>query len=502
MGQTCAQTIRAVCMVVVLVLSGATVGVTGSPPVSEAGEEDPQILFDDQQSDGTTVTVDTVVVPDGGFVAVYDETGGFRGASEFLSPGIHEEVSVTLTEPLPDDSVLTAVAHRDTNANEMFDFALGPHQFTLNDLPYHLKDPPRLVADKARITVAAETPTPEEMPETTVEEPGELDSFTVSQTDFPSRLEEGETLTVDAVVTNPNEHQDEQAVDFRINGTVVDRRTVTLDAGEATSVTFTASTHGLAPGTHFVSVFTREFGDIAAFTVAEPAVSPAETPTPDEEDGDLQAGLVGSWTFDEGEGTTAVDSSGNDNTGTIHGANWTDGEFGSALEFDGQDDYVNVSTDASVTDGNFTVSLWAKTPSNASGNNPAAISMGRPENWSNDLFILYIGDNANTENNGVRIWWEGTTLTWDENVTDGEWRHLVLTKEGQDLALYENGEQVATGSTNTNTWNSTFVGIGAANNSGSITQHYRGQLDNVRVYNRVLTRAEIGMITNKTITSG
>ena len=58
---------------------------------------------------------------------------------------------------------------------------------------------------------------------------------------------------------------------------------------------------------------------------------------------------VGMWLFDEGSGNIAKDSSGNGNDGQLtNGPKWVQGRFVRALEFDGKDDYVKISSSASL----------------------------------------------------------------------------------------------------------------------------------------------------------
>ncbi|WP_440765025.1 DUF7282 domain-containing protein [Natronorubrum sp. DTA7] len=83
----------------------------------------------DQQSDGETVTVDSVTLHDGGFVTIHDSTltdgavfESVRGTSEYLGPGTHEDIEITLDDPLTADEDVFAMAHLDTNDNEQYDF--------------------------------------------------------------------------------------------------------------------------------------------------------------------------------------------------------------------------------------------------------------------------------------------------------------------------------------------------------------------------------------------
>ncbi len=197
-------------------------------------------------------------------------------------------------------------------------------------------------------------------------------------------------------------------------------------------------------------------------------------------------------------GDMATDMTGDHNATLHNGPSWADGKRGGSLEFDGTDDYADASG-LSVTEGDFTISLWAWLPSSISADDPMAVSMGDPSQWDSELFGLYVGDqDGGMTHRGVRVWWEATSLTWDVNVTDETWRHLVLVKSGTSLELYSNGNLVATGGTNPNTWTSQFFGIGAGNNGGTITDHFEGKLDNIRVYSRALSSSEVNDIKNLT----
>lgn len=149
------------------------------------------------------------------------------------------------------------------------------------------------------------------------------------------------------------------------------------------------------------------------------------------------------------------------------------------LSFDGGDDYVHLSS-ASVTQGNFTVGVWAKTTGRE---NATALSQGIAANWSNDLFIFYIGDSVNA-NGGVRIWWNTTIINYSTPINDDAWHHIQLTRSGSSFTLYVDGVQVATGTGAANFTSDSFT-LGAANANGAATQHYIGSLDEARVSNAV-----------------
>ncbi|ADB63803.1 hypothetical protein Htur_5172 (plasmid) [Haloterrigena turkmenica DSM 5511] len=149
------------------------------------GEQDAYVNFSDQATEGETVVIDNVTMASGGFVVIHDSSllaGGENvfssviGTSAYLEAGTHENVEVTFDEPLTEDETLIAMPHRDTNANETYDFV---ETEGAADAPYlTAEDDP--VTDQAVVTVgepAAEEPNETEEPvdEVPVEEPNETE---------------------------------------------------------------------------------------------------------------------------------------------------------------------------------------------------------------------------------------------------------------------------------------------------------------------------------------
>lgn len=107
------------------------------------------MTFEDQDSDGETVTVDEVTLEEGGFVVIHNEAGDAIGASEYLSAGTSDDVEVTLDETLEEDATLTAMAHQDTNDDEVYDFITSDGE---EDGPYTINDSP--ITDDAEVSVS------------------------------------------------------------------------------------------------------------------------------------------------------------------------------------------------------------------------------------------------------------------------------------------------------------------------------------------------------------
>ncbi|WP_231185715.1 hypothetical protein [Haladaptatus sp. DYF46] len=130
-------------------------GGPGVPEQPTMSNLDADVTFDNQTSDGQTVTVDSATLSEGGFVTIHDSSlldgnvvGSVVGTSEYLEPGTHENVSVTLNEPLTESQTLIAMPHLDTNDNQVYDFVTSGGSA---DLPYVVDN--NIVADSAYVTV-------------------------------------------------------------------------------------------------------------------------------------------------------------------------------------------------------------------------------------------------------------------------------------------------------------------------------------------------------------
>ncbi|QRV17533.1 hypothetical protein JMJ58_22140 (plasmid) [Haloterrigena salifodinae] len=174
-------------------------------------EQDAYVNFSDQATEGETVVVDNVTMASGGFVVIHDSSllaGGENvftsviGTSAYLEAGTHENVEVTLDEPLAEDETLIAMPHRDTNANETYDFV---ETQGAADIPYlTATDDP--VTDQAVVTVGE--PTAEEPNET--EEPVEVPNETEEPVEVPNETEEPveEPNETEEPVEVPNETEE------------------------------------------------------------------------------------------------------------------------------------------------------------------------------------------------------------------------------------------------------------------------------------------------------
>jgi hypothetical protein len=206
----------------------------------------------------------------------------------------------------------------------------------------------------------------------------------------------------------------------------------------------------------------------------------------------LPSGLVGHWKFDEGSGTSAGDASGNGNNGTLVNApTWNTGQSGSALRFDGVNDHVSVPNSATLnsTTSQIAVAGWVYHEANQAGWRVLATRQ-YGTSWD-DQFTLGLLDN--TARFGVHTT-SGYPALAGPALPVNQWVHLVGTYDGSTIRLYVNGAQVASASLSGALVSTTLpllIGAGHNNTSGAVTETLQGRLDDVRLYNRSLSAAEV-----------
>ncbi|MBM4029686.1 MAG: LamG domain-containing protein, partial [Planctomycetes bacterium] len=200
-----------------------------------------------------------------------------------------------------------------------------------------------------------------------------------------------------------------------------------------------------------------------------------------------EPGLVGWWQFNEGSGTKAADSSGNNNDGTLSGpVTWAESHDGTTcLSFNGPYNFVRVPNHASLNPTD-QISICAWVNPKWTGNN--RIIQKSTEGSDNQYrLIKEWGHNTKFHLPGV-----GELFPQGVLPVRGEWTHLAATYDGSAMKLYFNGNEVATmaaGGTMTTSTGPLF--IGTKHSTAPAGDEYNGLMDDVRIYNRGLTAAQV-----------
>jgi chitodextrinase len=199
------------------------------------------------------------------------------------------------------------------------------------------------------------------------------------------------------------------------------------------------------------------------------------------------------WKFDETSGTTASDATGNGRNGSLlNGLQFSGlpGIFGSALAFDAVDDVVRYNSNPGVTAYPFSISAWIKTSSTG---NQCAVFFG--DGTAGDKYFS-IGTNSGKAFATAR----NTTAyaaTGSATISNGAWHHLVgVFESATSRKLYVDGALAAT-STNSVAIvaNINRFSAGLLDRS-TIADKFNGTIDDVRLYGKTLSAAEINDIYN------
>ena len=323
-------------------------------------------------------------------------------------------------------------------------------------------------------------------------------AFSAPDHEYPSYLELRLTVTDSAGLTDTAVRRlDPRTVDLTFR---TEPPGLTLVAGqEALATPFTktvivGSRNSLsAPSPQSLNGSQQGFrswsdGGTRTHDIVAPATATSYTATYE-----FETGLVLGYGFEETSGTIAADASPTRNNGTVNGATRsTTGRFGRALSFDGINDRVDVPDAASLDLSTaMTLEAWV-----------------RPRRYRL----------ANRRAQGARHGHSSTRSTRSDGAGPSEifdrrrarrpapsalalnaWTHLASTYDGTTLRLFVNGTQVATARRRAMPNTADPLRIGGNAIWG---EYFSGLIDEVRVYNRALSAAEIGTDMNTAVGSG
>ena len=194
-------------------------------------------------------------------------------------------------------------------------------------------------------------------------------------------------------------------------------------------------------------------------------------------------------TLDDGAGTTATDSSGNGFNSTLTNmdtaTDWVAGHVGtSALDFDGIDDYVAIPA-LGINTVDVTITAWIK-------------RSGDQADWSGIVFRqeggTWFGIHVGTDNE-LRYHWNATNWTWDSGLDtpDGQWAFIAIAVEPTQATIYLGQDGAMTSSVHSGPHSvEDWSGVTTVGRAGFYPgRYFRGVIDDVRIYNRLLSGEEI-----------
>ena len=193
---------------------------------------------------------------------------------------------------------------------------------------------------------------------------------------------------------------------------------------------------------------------------------------------------VGYWPLDEGSGTVAHDSADGYDATLVNGPTWTDGHTGKALHFDGQDDYADTGTNILDTTGNYSVAAWVQLD-DLNGFQTAVSQDG----ISASAFFLQYSD----ADDRLAFSFSGVRALAPTPPQTGQWYHLVGVRDvvSDQLKLYVDGQLAGTTSACPGEASQGHTVIGRAKYAGNQVDFWHGKIDQVHVYDRALSDAEV-----------
>ena len=242
------------------------------------------------------------------------------------------------------------------------------------------------------------------------------------------------------------------------------------------------------------------------FVVANYGYFSGGTNAPSVPEDTMTRGLVGYWSFDCGTGQTVYDGSGNSNNGTFGASSavgsddplWiTNGKNAGGAKFDGTNDYVNVGplTDEITGANPRTISFWFNTDVFGTDTDRTLLTYANGVSGAG-LWVF-------AENEAISVGFGGHRIITPKTVLSIEtWYHVSIVvpsgaTQTSDVLVYLDGINQSlsdeVGSAQTLDTTDTGVKIGS---DEALANYFKGLIDEVRIYNRALSAAEIKALYN------
>jgi len=269
-----------------------------------------------------------------------------------------------------------------------------------------------------------------------------------------------------------------------INGALANQKNVT-GALNDTGMPFSIGNNPIDGGNYFngdlddIQIYNRALSD-AEVTALYTAQNQAPVFTGD---------LVANYTF----AGNANDVTPFHNNATVNGAQLSKDRFNrsnQAYEFDGTNDVIIAANSPQLNSDFATVSFWINVDELPAQGESYLLSFGGwQERWK-----------VSVPNHGKVVWTTNSTSgisdmdAGDANVlpTD-QWRHVAFVHNGTQDKIFISGAKVAEKNV-TGTLKSTTRPLGIGYNPIDTANYFNGSLDDIRIFNRALTDAEIAAL--------
>lgn len=213
-------------------------------------------------------------------------------------------------------------------------------------------------------------------------------------------------------------------------------------------------------------------------------------------------GLVAYYKFSN----NLLDETANNNDGTQEGGvTYTtdrNGVSNAAVSLDGINDFIRIGSNSVLDmDNDFTISAWINTSSVSLLDANAIVTWGADSVAKRRGMFIWTGGSGTDKYTYFSGYGSSSNLSGSEVVDEDEWVHLAITLSTLDTAkIYYNGVLDESGKVVLNNYNFTETLIGSSlftSGGDPNAEYFKGSLDDIRLYSRVLTATEIDVLSTE-----
>jgi hypothetical protein len=204
------------------------------------------------------------------------------------------------------------------------------------------------------------------------------------------------------------------------------------------------------------------------------------------------AGLVAAYRFNEGAGTTTADAIDGEIATLAGGVTRVNGFTGGGLAFDGATDRGRFASDLNQWLGT-TASLAFRIRTTQTGNDSVALAPGLlGSSSSGDANDAYWGWLDGSGRIGVQTG-DAAGATSADPINDNLWHHIVLTRDAATgvVEVYADGSPSGSATGDTGAKTAPLAMLGRIAHPGGSPAFFGGVLDDLAVFDRVLTADEV-----------
>jgi len=204
----------------------------------------------------------------------------------------------------------------------------------------------------------------------------------------------------------------------------------------------------------------------------------------------LKNGIVAYYGFNN----NTLDQSGNNNhlkaTDILYSPDRNNSTNQSAITFNGKSTYLEGPSFTNIMN-QFTIALWVKNTRNAS---PTWRCLITTQNSTKQGFLLQDNENLKYNLTFANLNGVGYTDVWSKStIPRNEWELVICTYDGNIAKIFKNGQLDA----------SAIIGLKALNSTANLmigsrylNEYFDGILDDIGIWNRVLTSEEMNYLAN------